>query len=232
MCYKKLETHFSHFLRSDRRMINQSLYVYNINRMWEHGLDGVRWLNSVNSCIVVRRRMDTEQYTYNVYIEARPCKHCCSGKAIRIIYIVCVCIQYFDTHLKMHTHHIVSSGLSGSTRFFHIISQTAQFSEKKAIGNKMCLVIFSAAFVQKISHSKKNWERFDQIYTILRVHPLFLSDFNGNLILSTNFRKIIKNATNKMQRYRLIYYSLSALHVSGDVFAHYQENLTVQWCLG
>ena len=27
--------------------------------------------------------------------------------------------------------------------------------------------------------------------------------------------------------YRLIYYSMSALHISGDVFAHYQENLTV-----
>ena len=33
--------------------------------------------------------------------------------------------------------------------------------------------------------------------------------------------------TNKMQIYRLIYYSTSALHVSGDNFAHYQEDLTV-----
>jgi len=30
-----------------------------------------------------------------------------------------------------------------------------------------------------------------------------------------------------MQICRLIYYSLSALHVSGDVFAHHQEYLTV-----
>jgi hypothetical protein len=30
-----------------------------------------------------------------------------------------------------------------------------------------------------------------------------------------------------MQLYRLIYYSQSALHVSGDVFAHLQEHLTV-----
>jgi hypothetical protein len=27
--------------------------------------------------------------------------------------------------------------------------------------------------------------------------------------------------------YRLIYYSTSALHISGDVFAHHQEHLTV-----
>jgi hypothetical protein len=33
--------------------------------------------------------------------------------------------------------------------------------------------------------------------------------------------------TNKMQLYRLIYYSYSALHVWGDVFTHHQEHLTV-----
>jgi hypothetical protein len=33
--------------------------------------------------------------------------------------------------------------------------------------------------------------------------------------------------TNKMQLYRLIYFSLSTLHVSGDVFPHHQEHLTV-----
>jgi hypothetical protein len=38
---------------------------------------------------------------------------------------------------------------------------------------------------------------------------------------------IIMNTTNDMLIYRLIYYSWSALHVSGDVFAHHQENLTV-----
>jgi len=37
----------------------------------------------------------------------------------------------------------------------------------------------------------------------------------------------IMKVTNKMQLYRLIYYSKSALHVSGDVFAHHQERLTV-----
>jgi hypothetical protein len=33
--------------------------------------------------------------------------------------------------------------------------------------------------------------------------------------------------TNKMQPYRLIYYSKPTLHVSGDVYAHHQEYLTV-----
>ena len=31
--------------------------------------------------------------------------------------------------------------------------------------------------------------------------------------------------TNKMQLCRMIYYTLAALHVSSDIFAHHQENL-------
>jgi hypothetical protein len=40
-------------------------------------------------------------------------------------------------------------------------------------------------------------------------------------------RDTVLKLTNKMQLYRLIYYSKSALHVSGDVFVHHQEHLTV-----
>jgi hypothetical protein len=40
-------------------------------------------------------------------------------------------------------------------------------------------------------------------------------------------RDIIINTTNEMQLYMLIYYSYSAVHVSGDVFVHNQEHLTV-----
>jgi len=45
--------------------------------------------------------------------------------------------------------------------------------------------------------------------------------------LQLNFLKKIMKVTNKMQLYRLIYFSLSPLHVSGNVFAHHQEHLTV-----
>jgi len=40
-------------------------------------------------------------------------------------------------------------------------------------------------------------------------------------------RDTIMKITNKMQLYRLIYFSLSPLHVSGDVFAQHQKQLTV-----
>jgi len=45
-------------------------------------------------------------------------------------------------------------------------------------------------------------------------------------LLTKSIHSIMK-VTNKMQLYRLIYCSQSALHVSGDVFAHHQEHLTV-----
>jgi len=40
-------------------------------------------------------------------------------------------------------------------------------------------------------------------------------------------RNTTMKVTNKIQLYRLIYYSYSALHVSGDFFTHHQEHLTV-----
>jgi hypothetical protein len=57
----------------------------------------------------------------------------------------------------------------------------------------------------------------------------------SNKLMDTNYlerfdvhesvhRDIIVKITNEMQLYRLIYYSKSALHVSGDVFAHHQEH--------
>jgi hypothetical protein len=44
---------------------------------------------------------------------------------------------------------------------------------------------------------------------------------------SSEFDIPIVKVTNKMQLYMLIYYSKSALHVSGDILAHQQEYLTV-----
>ena len=55
---------------------------------------------------------------------------------------------------------------------------------------------------------------------------------SGQLPIRFDVHKIgpcdmITKVTNKMQLYKLIYYSKSTLHVSGDVFAHHQEHLTV-----
>jgi len=59
----------------------------------------------------------------------------------------------------------------------------------------------------------------------------FFHDFNNvkhNLdIHESVHRDTTMKVTDKMQLYRLICYSKSALHVSGDVFTHHQEYLTV-----
>ena len=61
----------------------------------------------------------------------------------------------------MHMRHTVICGLPGSAVYFHIIVNGKIF-EKKYIANKMCVLIFSTTFVWNISHSEKNWERYDQ----------------------------------------------------------------------
>jgi hypothetical protein len=55
---------------------------------------------------------------------------------------------------------------------------------------------------------------------------LIMGTLREHLIILTFMNPCMK-VTNKMQLYRLIHFSLSALHVSGDVFAHHQEYLFV-----
>jgi hypothetical protein len=56
--------------------------------------------------------------------EARSCNHCCSGKAVSIIYSEYVSVA-LDTQHAMRMRHIVLCGLSGSNTLLHISSEKA-----------------------------------------------------------------------------------------------------------
>jgi hypothetical protein len=64
----------------------------------------------------------------------------------------------------MRMHRIVICDLSGSKVFFpHYLTNGMIFEQKKnVIQHKMGVSIFSTTVIGNISHSKKNWARYDQ----------------------------------------------------------------------
>jgi hypothetical protein len=60
---------------------------------------------------------------YKRNVEARSCNHCCSGKAMSIIYCECVFVA-LGIHRAMCMFHIVIWGFTRSTIFFNNILKT------------------------------------------------------------------------------------------------------------
>ena len=91
----------------------------------------------------------------------RSCNHCCNGKAISIAYSESVFVAECNA-----PYFIVVCGLPGCTIFFPHYLINGTIFEKRFWTMKRVL-IFSTPFVWNISHSEKNWERYDQIYLLV-----------------------------------------------------------------
>jgi len=133
--------------------------------------------------------------------QAHSYNQCCSGKAISITYCGCVFVALGIQH-AMHMRRIIIDGQSGSTTFFHIISQKARLSEEKKILNTKCVFWFSLQLLSQTFLILRT-ER-DMIEMCIGLHvkyPLFLSDFNETRIFSTDFRKIFKHQISKSVRW-------------------------------
>jgi len=82
-------------------------------------------------------------------VEVHLCNHCCSGKAIIIIYYECAFVALGMQH-AMHMHHLVISGLNDYTILPRFLGG------RGVMEHKMWVLIFSTAFICNFSHFKKN----------------------------------------------------------------------------
>ena len=83
------------------------------------GLRGVVQENAGKYCVKLCYNKKGNVGTYNNV--ARPCNHCCRGKAINITHSECASVALGIQH-AMCMRHIVICGLPGPKIFFHIIS--------------------------------------------------------------------------------------------------------------
>jgi hypothetical protein len=137
------------------------------------------WVNWIG-CVTPTKSIPTRQAIY-----ARSRNHCCRGKAISITYLwlcmrpwmrACACVRggcsgawasacartcslAYPACIAYATCFIILCALFGCTRLFDIISWRRHF-RKNVTEHKMCILIFSTAFIQNTSHSKKNSARY------------------------------------------------------------------------
>ena len=138
-------------------------------------------------------------YAYKRYNEVRSRNQIWRRKAVSIKYNdrvrarVCVCGLICPVTQKSVRHKLC--GTYGYTLFSHIISQTVWFSlktERNYWTQNVCFLILTKNYVSNISHSKRNWARYEKMYICSHVKCwLWLTDFNYNWRFSTNFSKNI-----------------------------------------
>jgi len=93
----------------------------------------------------------------------------------------------------MRMRHVVMCGMSGLLYSIFPRYLINDIFLEKTLLNIKYVVIFSTTFVWNISHSEKNWMRYDKKMRFGPhvKYPLDLSDFNETWIFCTDFREIL-----------------------------------------
>jgi len=125
------------------------------------------------------------------------CVWCVCVCVLVCVLCVCECVCSLSYPVGKHMRHIVICGLPLSTIFSHNISQKTQFSGKKVIEHKMCVLIFSTTFVWNISNFKKKWAKYYHNCTqLFRKVPVIIPTF---IKCEFSRRVFEKEKTKKLQ---------------------------------
>ena len=115
--------------------------------------------------VAARHKSNTKldkQCAYNIFDTELPsCHNCYSLKAIIITYSECVFVALVIQH-AMRMHRITLSSVAcPALNYFSPLSHKCH-DFRKVIEHKICALFSSTTFVWNISHSKKNWARYEK----------------------------------------------------------------------
>ena len=133
---------------------------------------------------------------------------------------VCVCsLRYPACNALLPYFHLWSAPLHNI--FPHYLINGTSFGKKKSYWTQNVLIFFTT-FVWNISHSKQKWEMWWKIYIGLHVKDLlFLSDYKGSWIFSTDFRKIFKYQIS----WKFVQWEPScSMRTDGKTYRHDEDN--------
>ena len=107
-----------------------------------------------------------EIYVYRS-IEARSRNHCCSGKAMNIIYSVCVCVTLVIQRADLMLYIILSSVAYPTVPHFSTSSNKRHDFSKKNL-NIQCVFRFSLQLLsENFCHSKKNSATYRSLNSVV-----------------------------------------------------------------